>query len=41
MEDKMDKRRFFSRLYIASIISLFVLLCVSKDVISADWTYLN
>jgi hypothetical protein len=35
----MNKRRLFSKPYIVFFISLFVLLCVSKDVISADWRY--
>jgi hypothetical protein len=37
----MDKHRFFSRLYIIFFISLSVLLCVSKDVISADWIFIG
>jgi hypothetical protein len=34
----MDKRRSFSKAYIVFFISLFVLLCASKDVLGADWT---
>jgi len=37
----MDKRRLFSTLYIVFFVSLFILLCVSKKVISADWTFIG
>lgn len=37
----MDKHRFFSMLYIVFFISMFVSLYISKDVISADWTFVG
>ena len=37
----MDKRRFFSKPYIVFFIILFVLLCISKDVIGANWKFVG
>jgi hypothetical protein len=37
---QMDKRRFFSKLYIVLLTCLLILPC-SKDVISADWIFIG